>query len=69
MMISVNHYNCTHYTDGCSSNCNPRSDELPYASCCEPENFGGFIKVIKSNIHRGYLSCPPYAPDWCVSVK
>ena len=50
----------------CTSSCNPRKDELQYDVCCDPENFGNFVKIIKSNIHsRGYIACPKVAPDWC----
>ena len=49
----------------CTAECNPQSDELQYELCCNPANFGELVRVVKSNILRGYIVCPETIPDWC----
>ena len=51
----------------CTSSCNSQLEDTQYQVCCDPKNYGNFVKVIKENAHVAYLVCPLEAPDWCNS--
>ena len=49
----------------CTSSCNTQLTNTQYQICCNPINYGNFIKVTKENADKAYLVCPLEVPDWC----
>ena len=49
----------------CTSSCNSQLEDTQYQVCCDPKNYGNFVKVNKENAHVAYLVCPLEPPDWC----
>ena len=49
----------------CTSSCNRQPTDTQYQLCCDPINYGKFIKVMKENADKAYFVCPLEVPDWC----
>ena len=50
----------------CTSSCNTQLTDTQYQLCCDPNNYGNVIQVMRENSRKAYLVCPLKAADWCI---